>query len=751
MRLLYISMLAGPGEEILLLFLTFLIFGTVWGAYREEFGERDRFWKHQLQENSLIFEGVEHYQNIDRCLAENKQENAESKEKDFAQRKIVNRIVDSLTGGVILVEIENAIKPEHAAAVKTLAFCIRKYIPSLTTSRSLFDEVKYDRDESDEDSGGDTMGGNVPTFMAPVISIFLPEVVQEMQEILEMAYVAAGWVANTIKDDILNTIPSEAIPAPKDVGIRTSEHLTYKNFPSLGSHDDGATSFTVNFALAGPEEYKGGEFFIIDEESNKYHMKPNKYSCLVFLGGKYFHGVTTNSGNREMFSTEYWAYPDTPFGITLNNAEPRFMEDYIKACNDSGEIPCKAKFLPEIEEDSEDSEYDYDDYNYDDDGDFDNEDEDEDSEDADEYHNDDDGEDDYYKGGAERFRLTPLKQGQMHPIRWGSDRKMVSDHALRIGLPAELRKELRKFMEDYGIVDAARHHLFSESLEAHSVTFRELKHKKKMQSNLFQIHRPGMYDMSDNIWFDPGNEVTHEEELAALGRGNFDLVLDAIGNYFGFKNLTVYGMGIFALSQCNVGAPLHTDGEGTGLINVLVAIELVDGADPEFVISDENGRFGEFKYEHDVGLVIGGDVLHGTIAHDYRESQSMRLVASIYIAEVTDRNVNSIMAESSSMFPLKGDIDWMNAQRGRHWGNGSTLANDKGRAYFDYDDGDYDLCERAAMNGWCTISKYATNMLWNCPRSCNVYDPKFDYPETMPEDIALPEGIPHHSLQARDR
>eukprot|EP00588_Corethron_pennatum_P009504 CAMPEP_0194266848 /NCGR_PEP_ID=MMETSP0169-20130528/1611_1 /TAXON_ID=218684 /ORGANISM="Corethron pennatum, Strain L29A3" /LENGTH=735 /DNA_ID=CAMNT_0039007623 /DNA_START=185 /DNA_END=2392 /DNA_ORIENTATION=- len=733
---------AGPGWKLLLVLFTLLISFTVQGAYREEFGARDRFWKHQVQAKTLIFEGVEHYQNIDRCLLENKREKTENKEKEYAQRKIVNRIVDSLTGGVLLVEIENAIRPEHAKSVQTLAFCIRKYIPSLTTSRSLFTEFNFEEDRNDDFTGEETLGGNVPTFMAPVISIFLPEVVKEMQEILEMAYVAAGWVANTIKDDILNTIPSEAIPAPKDVGIRTSEHLTYKNFPSLGSHDDGATSFTVNFALAGPEEYEGGDFFIIDNDSNTYNMKPNKYSCLVFLGGKYFHGVTTNSGNREMFSTEYWAYPDTPFGITLNNAEPRYMEDFIKACNGSGETPCKAKFLPENEEDlKEDIKYD--------DGDFDNEDEDDDeynyddgdfdNEDADESHYDD-GDGDYYNGGAERFQQTPLKQGQMHPIRWGSDRQMVSDHALRIGLPVELRKELRKFMEDYGILDAARHHLFSESLEAHSVTFRELEHKKKEQSNLFQIHRPGMYDMSDNIWFDPGNEETHEEELAALGRGNFDLVLDAIGNYFGFKNLTVYGIGIFALSQCSVGAPLHTDGDGTGLINVLVAIELVEGADPEFVISDEEGRFGEFKYEYDVGLVIGGDVLHGTIAHDYRESQSMRLVASIYIAEVTDENVHSIMAENSSMFPLEGDIDWMNAQRGRHWGNGNTLANDKGRAYFDYDDGDYDLCERAAMGGWCTISKYAKDMLWNCPRSCNVYDPKFNSPE-----------IVQHSLQAHDR
>jgi len=687
--------------------------GTAYGAYREEFGARDRFWKHQSREKTLNIQGVEHYHNIEKCLQEKQQKKSKLRHKE---RRIRKRLADSSTGDVFLVEIKNAITPEHAALVKTLSVCIQEHIPSLSHSRNLYEELNLEEDFGDTLSGGNTLGGNTPTFMAPIISIFLPEVIQEMQEILEIAYEAADWMYLTIEDDILETEPRNAQPAPKDVGIRTSEHLTYKDFPSLGSHTDSGSSYTLNIALSGPEDYEGGEFFIVDKEDIKHTMKVDKYSCIVFLGGKYFHGVSTGiSGNREMFSTEYWAYPDIPPGITLDNAIPAFMEQHIKDCSNAEENPCKADFpthdqyyIYEYDIDEEEEEYEGD--------------------------NDEDDNDYVYNGHGERFLQTPLKQDQIQPIRWENDRKMVSEHALRIGLPPELRKELKKFMEDYGIIDAARHYLFSEPLEANSDTFRELEHRSK-KSNLFQIHRPGMYDMSDNTWFDPGNEATHEEELAALRRGNFDLVLDAIGNFYGLKSLTVYGIGIFALSQCNVGAPLHRDGEGTDVINVLVAIELVDGADPELIISDENGRFGEFKYEHDVGLVIGGDVLHGTIAHNYRESQGMRLVASIYIADVTDRNVEAIMDENSSMFPLEGDIRWMNAQRGRHWGSGNTLANDKGRDSFEYDDSDNDYCQQKARNGWCTNSKYAREMFWKCPKSCNVYDPKFDLSGKNP-DIA---------------
>jgi len=51
---------------------------------------------------------------------------------------------------------------------------------------------------------------------------------------------------------------------------------------------------------------------------------------------------------------------------------------------------------------------------------------------------------------------------------------MVSEHALRIGLLPELRAELKKFMKDYGIVDAARRHLFSEPLYPESMTSQRL-------------------------------------------------------------------------------------------------------------------------------------------------------------------------------------------------------------------------------------------------------------------------------------
>jgi len=144
-----------------------------------------------------------------------------------------------------------------------------------------------------------------------------------------------------------------------------------------------------------------------------------------------------------------------------------------------------------------------------------------------------------------------------------------------------------------------------EPLDPESMTFQCLQHADGDASNLFHIHHPGMYDMSDNTWFNPGNKVTNEEELMALGQGNFDAVLDALGKYYILGNLTVYSMGIFTFFMCGARAPLHKDGEDTHLLNALIGVDLVDGADPEFIISNESRRLGELKYEYDTVLVIG--------------------------------------------------------------------------------------------------------------------------------------------------
>ncbi len=106
----------------------------------------------------------------------------------------------------------------------------------------------------------------------------------------------------------------------------------------------------MNFAFS--DEYKGGEFYIVSKGGDRHVIKPHKYDCLVFMGGKYIHGVQKiTGGTREMFSTEFWPYPDSPFGTSLWTNDPGNMAIFIRDCNEQMKLngtdfdtPCTRAF-----------------------------------------------------------------------------------------------------------------------------------------------------------------------------------------------------------------------------------------------------------------------------------------------------------------------------------------------------------------------------------------------------------------------
>ena len=157
---------------------------------KEEIGPRDRFWKHHLLEESLVHDGVNHYHTIKNCIQET------LSEKEFAELKTVNNHAIRKAGRTLndpynndipmLVVVENAMHPTHVKAVQTLASCIRKVMPHLYESRAMYQEMNLDED--------DGSGGNCPTHLAPLVGLFLPEVMEEMQATLQVAYGGnPGW------------------------------------------------------------------------------------------------------------------------------------------------------------------------------------------------------------------------------------------------------------------------------------------------------------------------------------------------------------------------------------------------------------------------------------------------------------------------------------------------------------------------------------------------------------------------------
>jgi hypothetical protein len=192
-----------------------------------EWTPRSRFWKHiQDSEKGLLIwknDKVEdQYDNIKTCLEDSLPDET-TLESVSSSPKVVDMLNDT-DGTTLLVEIQSAISPEQAAAVKALAKCAREYVPHYLEHRDF-----------------ESAGGNDVTFMNIILQLFLPQVAATLQQTAELAFREAQWQAADY-------------PPPGTLGLRTTEYLSYRDFKHLGEHGDGGSIYTILFALAHPKD-----------------------------------------------------------------------------------------------------------------------------------------------------------------------------------------------------------------------------------------------------------------------------------------------------------------------------------------------------------------------------------------------------------------------------------------------------------------------------------------------------------------
>lgn len=228
--------------------------------HNDEVGPRDRFWRHHAAGKTLMYEGVDHYDAIQGCLDASLTEedwsaiaNQSAEGIRHVQRYYFEYDDDDNEGLVFLVHIRKAILPIHVKAIQVLASCVRATLPHLYESRPMYQEQNLD-----EDPG---LGGNCPTHLAPLVGIFMPNVMEQMYQNLKFAYDAAEWEEAVNQDRFRQyygkVSRDDAMHAPEHVGVRASEHLTYNDFPALAKHNDGSsTVYTMNYAFS--DEYQGG-------------------------------------------------------------------------------------------------------------------------------------------------------------------------------------------------------------------------------------------------------------------------------------------------------------------------------------------------------------------------------------------------------------------------------------------------------------------------------------------------------------
>jgi hypothetical protein len=200
---------------------------------------------------------------------------------------------------VVAVEVSSALSEWEAETVQALAMCTRKNIQSQFVNRSF----------------GEGKGGNDCTYLAPLLQAYLPDVATKVVNIARLAWKAAGW------DD------DGRYPDPRSLGIRTSEHLSYEGWRSLEAHKDVGSVYTTMIAIAEPEDYDGGEFFVQNKFYDPTDIKPNRLSAVVFLSDT-THGVRPIvAGRRKTFVTELWDNDDAPLG--LNRPTPEKWEEFL--------------------------------------------------------------------------------------------------------------------------------------------------------------------------------------------------------------------------------------------------------------------------------------------------------------------------------------------------------------------------------------------------------------------------------------
>ena len=194
-----------------------------------------------------------------------------------------------------LVIIEGALSPQEAFVVQSLGRCIRKLLPldvPFYEKRAFGQETDY------------LASGNACTFLAGFLQLFAPGVEAQIMNIASVAWLSelSGWGND---GDI-------SFPDPRTLRIRTTEHLFYQTTSQLGVHTDNGSTYTILVSLSNPEDYGGGEFRL---ETNNVKFKPQKLTAVVFKSDDTFHAVeSVTSGQRETFTTELWAYLDTPAG-----------------------------------------------------------------------------------------------------------------------------------------------------------------------------------------------------------------------------------------------------------------------------------------------------------------------------------------------------------------------------------------------------------------------------------------------------
>ena len=339
-----------------------------------------------------------------------------------------------------------------------------------------------------------------------------------------------------------------------------------------------------------------------------------------------------------------------------------------------------------------------------------------------------------YSPKVEELAKPKLAPGEMKLYEWANGDAYDGASAV-IGIPPQLIPTLTDYVKGLGIWDIMVDTIKNDPMPPDSVRFYNVTSPLGDGDRTFtwSAKRPDNFYGSDSDmhWFDVADEASHEDGLRALAKGGFDEVLNAIGTFLGLDNLVSFSIGLLAVTKSEKGY-IHVDFAGSGKKAFNFLIPLQSPSDhPELTVIEEddlgNRRRGQVKYAPEFGVLNGDDAMHATNECNHRTIDSVRITVSIFLVQMEEASLEQVAEHDKYYFPF-GNMDWIWAQRGRHWQAGDSsvsLVNDKGRRPFEPKDEMENCEERVGENKEKCFVHGNERML--CYKTCGTFTPDDKY------------------------
>ena len=281
--------------------------------------------------------------------------------------------------------------------------------------------------------------------------------------------------------------------------------------------------------------------------------------------------------------------------------------------------------------------------------------------------------DEEYEIQWQEIHMSKLAPGQVVPVYWKSNVHVpITPNIYRIGLVPELRHALLDYISTMGILSKFQSMMIQDKSQALDISDVTTELYVPFQKETWLIQRPSKLWHSNMHWISPGEEHAQQSYLRALSKGKFDHTLEAIGQHLALDGLFVFQLTFIGVSYCTEGYR-HQDFDDTKAkaYNLIIPLVLAPGSNPELdvfgtTLNDHIETYGNYQYQYEEGIMLGDNAKHATSEVDYLESGNMRVMATVYLADISEANVDGIMAAYTQEYPPL-DASYLLTQQGKHW------------------------------------------------------------------------------------